>query len=765
MKKNIKFKKMIFLSFGSFLAISPLIILSSCKKNIKEDNLNSNLNNQDNESKKDNNSDGNNSNNFNEHPNDKIQPQINSISNTEIDKYIKLNQDQRFKKDNDKYVDGLKKYLAASANINNWNDLRKNLHATQAQINNFDKLASQNKQDSFVNSAYKGFTIPSYKSNSTEIDGLDILESEESPKQASKIDAFNKNNPYSAIGLARKIVNEKYLEIAKQTYSIRINNLNDYQKEIKQNKFDINYLENNTEEFEKLKEEKLEKLKKDKDILEKEFDQAINKISSDSRKSKIDEKNEALKKYDENIAYYQNLTKDSYLEFLKKQIEEFKEKAKKNKEEKKSILPENGTMWILDYQIEENKKYPTKWYFGTNSHVAKALTENLLSFSISKISNDLRVGSQLRVSSLDDNIITFGFTNSSKEAISKIFDGTDFLKEEFTATNFLSQKSKNKFPNLGSFVDFAVFEIDFSKIKKEDLIVVANDQPLTSKYVNKKDNDFAENLAKEITNDYVNNVKNHVKFKKDSYLKDYKKIDYPIKGKLSDNIEFLYAVGWPSSLGDFYLKPYVDDDQNKRKETSFSLWTNTEYEYYDLNVVNGENAIVDPEKQKKYQRGNFLSYQIGYRSFTNKPGVLDTFIAAPKFGKEFYTINGKQYANMGLAYMPRRWAPIGGASGSSIRNQHNELVAVYYATNTNARVGLSVAFRSEGFDYQGLYGKYNLPQYDLIYGGGKDQRNSYREALKNKKQDIKTNLFKEGVNKENPDYKFDRVLTAKDIKN
>ncbi|SYV89738.1 Uncharacterised protein, partial [Metamycoplasma alkalescens] len=120
MKKNIKFKKMIFLSFGSFLAISPLIILSSCKKNIKEDNLNSNLNNQDNESKKDNNSDGNNSNNFNEHPNDKIQPQINSISNTEIDKYIKLNQDQRFKKDNDKYVDGLKKYLAASANINNW---------------------------------------------------------------------------------------------------------------------------------------------------------------------------------------------------------------------------------------------------------------------------------------------------------------------------------------------------------------------------------------------------------------------------------------------------------------------------------------------------------------------------------------------------------------------------------------------------------------------------------------------------------------------
>ncbi|SYV89756.1 Membrane-associated lipoprotein precursor, partial [Metamycoplasma alkalescens] len=50
-----------------------------------------------------------------------------------------------------------------------------------------------------------------------------------------------------------------------------------------------------------------------------------------------------------------------------------------------------------------------------------------------------------------------------------------------------------------------------------------------------------------------------------------------------------------------------------------------------------------------------MSYNVGYRSFKNMPGVLDTFIASPKTGKDFYVLNGKKYANMGLGYMPRRW--------------------------------------------------------------------------------------------------------------
>lgn len=159
----------------------------------------------------------------------------------------------------------------------------------------------------------------------------------------------------------------------------------------------------------------------------------------------------------------------------------------------------------------------------------------------------------------------------------------------------------------------------------------------------------------------------------------------------------------------------------KRTEHSFSLWINSENEYYGAKITDEENGPSSYPKEK-LDRGNFLSYQIGYRSFIDKPGVLDTFIAIPKLGKDFYYLNGKRYVNMALAYMPRRYAPTGGSSGTSIRNQNNELVSVFYASNSSARVGISAAFRSEGYDYKGLYGKYNLPQYDLIYGGGQDQK-------------------------------------------
>ncbi|SYV89753.1 Uncharacterised protein, partial [Metamycoplasma alkalescens] len=156
---------------------------------------------------------------------------------------------------------------------------------------------------------------------------------------------MGKHDIYKTIGLARKIVNEDYLKIAKQTYSIRLNNINDYQKEIDQNNFDIDYLQKNQGEFEKLKTEKIEKLEKDKKLLEKEFNEAIEKISPDSRELKIKEKDEALKKYDEKIEYYKKLDQKKYIEYLENKIKEFKEKAEKNKTDKTSILPENGTMW------------------------------------------------------------------------------------------------------------------------------------------------------------------------------------------------------------------------------------------------------------------------------------------------------------------------------------------------------------------------------------------------------------------------------------
>ncbi|MCU9937760.1 DUF31 family protein [Mycoplasmopsis felis] len=45
------------------------------------------------------------------------------------------------------------------------------------------------------------------------------------------------------------------------------------------------------------------------------------------------------------------------------------------------------------------------------------------------------------------------------------------------------------------------------------------------------------------------------------------------------------------------------------------------------------------------------------------------------------TQDNKHYINFGLEYTPRWYAPGGGASGSSVRNQRNELVGVYHASN------------------------------------------------------------------------------------
>nr|WP_307907807.1 hypothetical protein [Mycoplasmopsis bovis] len=85
---------------------------------------------------------------------------------------------------------------------------------------------------------------------------------------------------------------------------------------------------------------------------------------------------------------------------------------------------------------------------------------------------------------------------------------------------------------------------------------------------------------------------------------------------------------------------------------------------------------------------------MGYRTFTDKPGLTDGFLAAPRIGNEFYSITDKssnktvKYVNYGLHLMPRFYAPYGGASGSSVRNKKNELIAVYHSSNDGAKTGL-----------------------------------------------------------------------------
>ncbi|PZW01586.1 Ig-specific serine endopeptidase MIP [Metamycoplasma auris] len=670
----------------------------------------------------------------------------NNKDKIKIAKYINSDQNQRFKKDNDEYLSNIKEYLEKSLGIKDWSDWRKNVKASTNAINKFNQTAAKIGQDNYENLALKGFSLPSYNEKN-EVEGIELYEGNELGKMPSWIDSLGKNDVYKTSGLARKIVNEKYLDIAKQTFSINLTRKNLFTKEITELTNSIEYWkkENKEQEFRNLINQKIEELRKNKEILASEWDARI-KNNSDSSLTQglLKKKNEELGQYDANINHYTNHTLQKEIEILEKKVTEFRALAA----EDRYTLSENGTMWILDYQLNENG-YPTKWYFGTNSHVAKALTKDLTSFAITKIDSNLKVGTNLNVSRLDDNITTFYFNN--KDAIKKVFDGVDYLKDN--PSKFLIPEQREKYKDYGAFTDFAVLEIDFTKIN--NFSALSNENLVDQKYLHLKDNNFAQNLAKEITNNYANNKDKQIKFVKNSYLKDYKKIDFPLKGKFNKDQEYLYAVGWPQSSGDFYLDQYKDALALEQARINFSLWFNSEYEYYESKI---NQQIFNLENKK--DQGNFLSYNVGYRTFSNLPGLVDTFLAVPKFGDGFYELDGKKYINISLGYMPRRYAPVAGASGSSIRNQNNELVSIYYATNSFGRVGLSSAFRSEGFNYQGLYGQYNLPQYDLIYGGGKDQTKSYKDELKKLYGDaFKTNLFANGISKENPDFKFSNILT------
>ncbi|QSF13617.1 Ig-specific serine endopeptidase MIP [Mycoplasma sp. Mirounga ES2805-ORL] len=567
---------------------------------------------------------------------------------SEISKYaLEYSQDKRFDIDNEKYMRILKNQYQQPLNV-----VRNEISNTTLASKIYDEKAKKIKLDTYENSAYKGFTLPVYNGNN-EFQGLALnLKNGEVSKGPSWVDSLGKSDENKISGLARVLINENYLKIAHQTYSVSFTN----------------------------------------------------------KKPDIKDDNK-IKEYSD-----------------------------------------TGTMWILDYQERKDGKYPTKWYFGTNVHVTDNIKDDTPKFSILKLKNDVKVGTKLHTSGFDDRFENFIF-DKKNENIKVVYQAKDYLRDN--PLDYLVQSQKNEIKQMQEFLDFAVIEIDFEKINPSEITVLSKNNWVT-KY---KDLD-SYNFAKEITNNYYGLSKDEkVKFKSHSYLNNYQQIDFPLALKSNqsfpENIDQLFALGYPNSSGDFFLKPYEDDDERDPKisKWNYSLWTNSDYTFYDL--VNNPNSFNDPKQLAKFNKGNFLSYQIGYRTFSDKPGVVDSFISSPIVGRNLYIdpyfAHPKQdkmkYIHYGLEYALRHYAPVGGSSGSSVRTKNNELVGVYHASNVVAKTGLVAAFRSEGFNYNKLYGDYNLPQYDLIYGGGKNQQNSYREALiKLYGEDIKTAIFDQGLN-------------------
>ncbi len=676
--------------------------------------------------------------------------------------YLGWNQNQRFEYDNKLYINSIRNWWGGGDILKT-----RGLSATEEQKKRFDELAKTVGFDSYENAAIKGFSLPVYGSNG-QVSGLRLLDSEVG-KIPSHVDTLGRELPKTN-GLARTIPNQTYQTIAKQTYQITFHFKKDFKRELAKIEEYIEFFNSkNEQQIKDYLEKEIQVLTNNHKFALREIEKRWASLSEeakrgleDSHKREIEEEN---KKYEAEKAKYSSWKKEDLIKWQndeKRKIEEKKQTGELGDRV-------SGTIWIMDYQLPDTGKTATKFYFGTNSHVAKILKEHeLTGFSLSRVDENVGVHSTFKFNDLDPNFKKFSFTNP-KNMISNVFDAVDFMNT--SPKNYIDGSQKEEYKDTEEYIDFAVIEIDFEKLNPSEVTIWSENRDIGNTIPKKGDRD---ELIKLITNNYQTDTKNHIKFKSKSYLDNYNEIDVPlaINDKDPNDInkwnekEGLFILGYPRADKDFYLDRYIDEEAIKVAKENYSLWVNGDHKWY--------KKLATPEGQQPtfpdytINNGGRLSYQIGYRTFTDKPGLTDGFLAAPRIGNEFYSITDKssnktvKYVNYGLHLMPRFYAPYGGASGSSVRNKKNELIAVYHSSNDSAKTGLAAVFRSPGKNYNKLFGDYNLPQYDLIYGGGKDQKNSYRQALKEKYKDMdgfKTKLFSNGFDESNipPEFRFNNT--------
>ncbi|WFQ92522.1 Ig-specific serine endopeptidase MIP [Mycoplasma feriruminatoris] len=688
------------------------------------------------------------------------------------DKYARMDQKGRFKYDNDIYVGSLERQIGHGSKPIDLKAYR-GLETSKENIAKFDEKANSINFDTYYNAALKGFTLPVYD-QSGKVTGLQINDGPEVNKGPSTVDSLGREQ-YKTNGLARTIPNDVYRTAAIQTFQVNFTGWKDYAAEIEEAEDNIalfeswdnnrikNYIDTQLEQLKKNYEYEVEQIDKQIQSTDKSYTGILAELNK--KKEKLNTEHENDRRQISRLGK----DKNSLIKWQQELINKYK--SKKNEKQSQSSI--SGTMWIMDYLKEENNNNnPTKFYFGTNSHVAKAIKYDLVSFSLTRLNSDIKVGQTFDLNGFDRNFTKFVFKPSNgkklNDAVTTIFHATDFIKEKSNPLKFLEPSQMAKYKDAGIFADFAVIEVDFAKLLTNSDYqhsVWSASQDITNNYTKDQNK-----LISSITNDYASEKSKKVQFTSESLLDKttYEKFDRKLDFNPNDRkeledykkLESLYILGYPTSNEDYFLDKYEDDKQLERKKYDFSLWVNSEYKYYK-NLVKKEGT---PSSFNDYEteKGNFLSYQIGYRTFIDKPGLTDAFLAAHRVGKKLYTLNNgdngksKKYFNYGLEILPRFYAPAGGASGSSVRTKDNKLLAVYHASNNVAKTGLAAVFRSNGHSYNDLFGKYKLGQYDLIYGEGEDQETgkSYREAMQLKYKDKKSALFNDGFNNIPEEFKF-----------
>lgn len=363
-----------------------------------------------------------------------------------------------------------------------------------------------------------------------------------------------------------------------------------------------------------------------------------------------------------------------------------------------------GTGWILDYKKTEDGSYPLTWYFSTNVHVAKNL-----------------------------------FSNQNYGDYAKASKYNNLITEKFILYKYATAGIKSSYGNkIGEYIDHnSPWWIDID-IPKAKLLYMANDYLIT-KPADFQAKDFDANAeevldfavieitfntekdARITTHDYAEKNDQQLKFRSSSYIKN------PVLWKAPE----FYTAGFPK-IG--LEKNYPIASNNKRLSETDLSWT----------VFHSSNKRI-PLTQEIIDQGAPFSGSKWSTTFQRYEEILDLSLVLKNLNMQIY---GKKHYFSGLAYAFRESAMDPGSSGSVVINKQNEIFALIFSQWQNSDIGVASALKSERYLYSNISNFY-IPEYDIIYGGGADQKTSYKQALEKYLPNTKTFLFPDGFNKQN----------------
>ncbi|WP_416738562.1 Ig-specific serine endopeptidase MIP [Mycoplasma sp. 005V] len=596
---------------------------------------------------------------------------------------------------------------------------------SKEHITSFDNKASELNLPAFLDSYAKNFTL-------TTNDNKLVL---------NPLGQFRRRkywaDPTGDRGTARYIPNKLYKDVLGESYSIILVNNNTYLEKLNDPQLPPGRLAQGTAWILDYAADDSGLIKKiylatnlhvASDLLtEKETDSVYNNVLPDSvMKANADKLIEASKKVKELTPETLKI-ENEYNDIRVKYGENSKEFKEINEKFTKALIPYN--------EAQQAFKAASKNIVG--------VTRNI---TLAHFSPDTPTEVELKRTNQDTRV---DFFNIDPKNVKIVYAGANFLST--SPSEYLEPDSP--YSKLEEMADFAVLEVTLDQGKgkytystptedsgsKESTIDDYKDYVLylTSAYQSK------DNQSKPANFDLLSNYDKLVSEKLTVNSKDVSKMDYD-----------LLALGFPNAGSDDNLIVSLSNkDEIPSLSSTSSVWVNK-------SKINKDNAY-----------GGGLSQNLALRTFIDKPGLTDIFLSNPiinamdKKGFEVKYLKekdsnyaGNSYINYGLGYILHNWQPGEGGSGSSVRDIDGNILGITFAAadgGFTTLVSLTQALRSPGYDYKGQYGKYNLEQYDLIYGGGEHQRTSYRQALqKMYGNDYKTKLFPQGVSQIPEDYKF-----------